>query len=309
MDTTVLELIKKSAAIPSIPQVATRFLEIIQDPEFEYREIVEVLSTDPGAASEILRLANSALFGVTRQVTSLQQALTLLGIKRVRSLVLGRYIVDSINRKTGGTIDRSYYWRRSVTAAVLAARLADALLPRQREEAFMSGLLADVGVIVLDDVLPERYRPVAEEYRPEGAPYPARTEESLLDTHHGEVSGLIFEHWQLPEIICSAVRNHPWELQAESNAEPLARLIGAADLIAKYLCEQPRDMQPILDHFREISRVLNIESDALACMLDDIETQIEEFAEILRIDVIPSEVYELIAQQVREKLVAETAAA
>ena len=99
MDTNVLDLLKRSAAIPSIPQVAMRFLELIQDPDFEYRELADVLATDPGTAGEILRLANSSLFGVSRQITSLSHAMAMLGVKRVRSLVLGRYIVDSIDKK------------------------------------------------------------------------------------------------------------------------------------------------------------------------------------------------------------------
>ena len=77
MKNDVLETLKRSAVVPSMPQVVTRFLEIIQDPDFNYNQLVEVLGADPGTTSEVLRLANSALFGVTRQITSLRQALTL----------------------------------------------------------------------------------------------------------------------------------------------------------------------------------------------------------------------------------------
>ena len=82
MNATVLEAIKKSAAVPSMPQVVTRFLELMQDPDFDYRDLVTVLSTDAGTVSEILRLVNSALFGVRQKIVSLRQALTLLGPKR-----------------------------------------------------------------------------------------------------------------------------------------------------------------------------------------------------------------------------------
>ena len=73
MDHNVFDLIKRSAAVPSMPQVAARFLEIVQDPDFEYKEVVEVLSTDPGMTGELLRLANSPLFGVARKITTLNQ--------------------------------------------------------------------------------------------------------------------------------------------------------------------------------------------------------------------------------------------
>ena len=125
INASILEAIKKSAAVPSMPQVVTRFLEAIQDPQFEYDHIVKILSADAGMVSEVLRLANSALFGVTRKVTNLRQALTLLGPKRTRSLVLGRYLVGSFDDKVGGGIDTSYFWRRSLVSAVLGARIAD----------------------------------------------------------------------------------------------------------------------------------------------------------------------------------------
>jgi len=304
MDATVLDLLKRSAAIPSMPQVATRFLEIIQDPDFEYRQVAEVLSTDPGMASEILRLANSALFGVTRQVTSLSQALTLLGIKRIRSLVLGRYIVDSINQKASVRIKTSYYWRRSVGTAVLAARLADTLAANLREEAFISGLLADIGVMILDDAVPDQYQPIAEQYRPGGKADLAAAERALLGSTHAEVSALVLEHWQLPEVICEAVRGHPWELREEPGPA-LPNIVGAADLIAKRLCESPTELDEAVQDCRQVMQGLKLDPGALAESLEEIESQIEEFAEVLRIDVIPSQMYELVAREVREKLVGQ----
>jgi HD-like signal output (HDOD) protein len=302
MDTMVLDLVKRSAAIPSMPQVATRFLEIIHDPEFEYRSAVEVISSDPGTASEILRLANSALFGVTRQVTSLSQAMTLLGIKRIRSLVLGRYIVDCINQKTPTDIDASYYWRRSLTTAVMSARLAEALGSEFCEEAFICGLLADIGVVILDDALHDSYRSIAEEYRPHGRADLATLERDQLGSTHADVSALVLEHWQLPDLVCDAVRNHPWDLREASGAT-LANVIGGADRIATRLCEAPTEMEAVLEDCRQVVEVLGLDPAVLAAKLEEIEAHIEEFAHVLRIEVSPSRVYELVAREIREQLI------
>ena len=146
MKASVLETIKKSAAVPSMPQVVMRFLEIMQDPDFKYRGLAKVLSTDAGTVSEVLRLSNSALFGVRNKVVSLQQGLTLLGPKRVRSLLLGRYLVDSMSKKRISGLDMSYFWRRSLASSVLAYHFAKDLLPRHQDETFIGALLADIGV-------------------------------------------------------------------------------------------------------------------------------------------------------------------
>lgn len=304
MDHSILDLLKRSAAIPSMPQVAARFLEIVQDPEFDYDEVVEVLSTDPGTASELLRLANSPLFGVTRKITSLTQALTLLGLKRVRSLVLGRYIVDSIEHKGTVSIDTSYYWRRSLTTAVLAAQFADPLEPQLREEAFISGLLADIGVVVLDEALPDQYHPIAERYRPHGSVDLSETEVQAIGVSHGQVSAMILEHWRLPDVVCLAVRDHALAPSTDGmpNKNKLAPIVGAADRIGKYLCETPNQIEQVIDFCRQSMASIGLEPSVLGKLLAEIEPQITDFASVLKVDVISSKVYALIAQKLQEEL-------
>lgn len=301
MDHIVLDLLKRTAAIPSMPQVAVRFLEIVQQPDFDFDEVVEIFSTDPGSTSDILRLANSPLFGVTRQITSLHHALILLGLKRVRSLVLGRYIVDSIDRKIVAGLDTAYYWRRSINTAVLSARLAEALDPRHREEAFIAGLLADMGVVILTEVLHDKYRPILENYRPGGQTNLATMEMEQIGIHHGQASALVLEHWQLPEIVCEAVRWHPWHIQ-DNQAPPLARLIGAADQIAKYLCENPERLGTVTMECICIMDELNLETTVLAQALIESQGQIRELAELLRLDIIDSGIYDLMAEQLSKNL-------
>ncbi len=301
MDTTVFDPMKHSAAIPSMPQVAVRFLEIVQDPDFDYREVVEVLSSDPGTTSDILRLANSSLFGVTRKVTALPHAMTLLGIRRVRALVLGRYVVESIGQKGCASVEPAYYWRRSLTTAVLAARLADALTPDRREEAFIAGLLADIGIVILDEAIPKKYRAIAEQYKAGGNPDLAVTEKALLDTNHGQVSAAVLDRWKLPQAVCQAVRWHPWELK-EQGKDLLADIVGAADRVSKKLCEPPADIDAVVADCREIAHVLNLAPESLARCLMEIEQHITELSSLLRIDVIASQVYRLIASKLEEYL-------
>jgi HD-like signal output (HDOD) protein len=284
MENAVIEMLKRSAAIPSMPQVAARFLEIIQDTDFDYRDVVEVLSSDPGIASEILRLANSALFGVARHVSSLPQALTLLGMRRVRSLVLGRYIVEGLDRKHPTGIDVSYYWHRSLTCAVVAGQFAATLEPQSREEAFISGLLADVGTIILAEAMPTDYASLAAQYKPNGEPNLARKEVALLGISHGHASAVVLAHWQLPDVVCEAVNRHPWELD-EADASPLARLVGAADLLSKYLCDREPDLDRVVQVCCEISSNLHVTPERVCEILSQIEPQISEFAQTLRIQM------------------------
>ena len=299
MKPEILEAIKHSGAVPSMPQVVTRFLEIIQQPEFNYDELTAVLSTDPGTAVDILRLSNSALFGVSRKITSLKQAATLLGPRRVRSLVLGRYMVETVGQSDVGELDASYYWRRSLTCGVLAARFADVLAPRLREEAFISGLLSDVGITILAQEMADDYAPVLKMYKPHGQTDLVEAEMDALGLTHAEMSAVVLEFWKLPELICQAVANHQSDVAANTEAVQLARIINAADRIAKLLCESP-DLEHLAQECQAAVAFVDLDLSVLLEMIGKIEADVSELAQMLKLNVIAGSVYGLIAKAIKE---------
>jgi len=305
MNAQIIEIIRNSAAVPSVPQVVTRVLQIMQDSDFDYGNVVKALSADAGAASEILRLSNSALFGVRQKVVSLRQALTLLGPKRTRSLLLGRYLVDTMGTRSVEALDMSYFWRRSLSCSVVASSLAAAVAPRLREEAFISALLADIGITILAQAIPTRYSTIAEQFSPHGRRTEAQQELDAIDATHGEVSAMVLQHWSLPETITTAVNLHQSSNPGEGDSATIARIINASDRLAKLLCEIP-DVEEVAAVCGEATELIGVEPEVLADLLSTVERDIEELAEILRIDVIQSNVYSLIAKTVRESL-SETA--
>lgn len=304
MNASIQDIIQRSDAIPSMPQVVTRLLEITRDPEFKQSEVISLLSADAGVSSDILRLANSALFGVTREIGSLNQALTLLGIKRIRTLVMGRYMTDRVSSVATDLIDASYFWRRSLVTGVLAARFADQLIPRYREEAFMSGLLSQVGVVVLARAFPQKYGPVAKSYGPlQGKDFVQR-EIQAVGACHPEVSAMVLERWMLPQEMVEAIR-HYHETAPDSVSEDvrtLSGIIGGASDIARLLCEVP-DKETIASACTEAMSRVGLSTTVLQHVLGEIESDVTEFAEVLKIDVIPSRVYAIIADTISEQLV------
>ncbi|MFQ5412262.1 MAG: HDOD domain-containing protein, partial [Phycisphaerae bacterium] len=265
-----------------------------------------VLNTDPGISSELLRITNSALFGITREVTSLQHAITLLGMKRVRSLVMGRYLTDSIGQaaKDTGDFSISYYWRRSLGTAVLAAKFADPIIPKYREEAFIGGLLADVGVVVMMQGLSEQYASIANDYAPMRGDDLVKREREVLDLTHADVSALVLDTWMLPPVIVEAVRHHHdkdlLECQ-DDDAYILARLLSGAGRIAKLLCEN-RDKDTVVETCMKAMETVGLDAKALPHMLEDVEGTIREFAELLHTEIIASKVYARITEIITEAL-------
>ncbi|HNQ23509.1 MAG TPA: HDOD domain-containing protein [Phycisphaerae bacterium] len=301
MNAKVLEAIKRSAAVPSMPQVVSRFLEIMQDPNFDYADVVKVLSADAGTVGEILRLVNSALFGVRQKVASLRQALTLLGPKRTRSLLLGRYLVDALGGKSVGGLDMSYFWRRSLTSSVIGSRLADVVQPRSRDEVFIAALLADIGIPILAEALPEQYRPLLTRYTPNGGTFTPAEEQTALEVTHAEVSAMVLAHWSLPDAVYQAVNLHQSDSPGQGEVPTIARILNASDRIARLLCEIP-DMDAAVRACREATTFIGVELNVLNRLLTTVESDIEELAGALRIDVVSSNVYTLIAKAVQDHL-------
>ncbi len=304
MHSETLESIRRSASLPSIPIIATRCYEMTQDASCDYNELVDLLTTDPGIASSVLRLANSPLFGVTRQVSSLKQAIALLGVKRIRELVLVRYLVQKTEDMGGGKIDLNYYWRLSLTTAILTAKFADALAPQHRDEAFMAGLLADVGVIVLSRALPKQYGPIAERYQPHENEDWVQGEYNLLGVSHGEVSAMVLEQWNLPKPLVEAVRYHHapiCDIPAKCEGAILARIISGAGTIAKVL-SQTSNVESAVDVCKGAMERVELDLSVLVRALDGIDDDIVRMAELLGVDVLNTKVFSLICEQMSKSL-------
>jgi len=301
MNSRVLEAIKKSAAVPSVPTVVTRFLEIMQDANYKYEDLVKVLSSDAGTVSEILRLVNSALFGVRQKIVSLQQALTLLGPKRTRSLLLGRYLVDTMSKTSPTGLDMSYFWRRSLACSVVASRFADKLLPKFRDEIFIGALLADIGIPILADAVCDHYGPIAEQYAPRGRNVSGEEEIEAIEATHAQVSAMILKYWTLPDEVAVAVNLHQSVNPGPTESGKMARIINGADRISKLLCEVPNE-EEIGVICTDATTFVGVDLNVLVELLPTIEQDLEELADVLRIDVIPSTVYSLIAKTIQEQI-------
>lgn len=303
MQRETLERLKRSAAIPSMPQVITRFLEVAEDPDFRYDDMVEVLGTDPGMVGDVLRMANSAFFGVTNQIDSLRQAVTLLGVKRVRSLVIGRYMVDHVGRAVPKSLDLAYYWRQSLATGVLATRLVAVHRPPDRDAAFIAGLLADIGVIVMASGLGADYDEIARLYAPRCEDDLAALEQARFGVSHAQVSAMVLAHWKLPSNICTAVaaQDEPAAAPASSASATLAGVVRGAAIVARVLADRPSEAV-IARHCAAAASLAGVELSVLAAMLGEIAADIEGLARVLKLDVIDPRAYEKVADAISERL-------
>lgn len=189
--------------LPTIPTVLAKILAIVGSDSASTRQLVEVIEKDQTLTAKLLRLANGAFFGQSRRVSTVPRAILLLGFSTVRNLALGVKVWDALG--TGVSTDKlERLWEHSVIVALCARALAGRLHACDPDEAFTSGLLHDIGRLVIATRFRAQYWELAP---PDGEPSPG-DEQGTFGVDHAEVGGWLLEAWRLPANIVESVRLH-----------------------------------------------------------------------------------------------------
>jgi putative nucleotidyltransferase with HDIG domain len=213
--------------LPSPPEIARRMLAAVNDEAADTRRIAGLIARDQSLAVRLLRLANSAFFAVRTRVTSIQQAVTLLGYARVRDLVLGLSVWGALGAQgPAARRHRARLWTHSATVAAASKLLAERA-GGDGPAAFTAGLLHDIGKLVLGIRLGSSYWTMLDEAAEEGTSS-AQIELESFQCHHATVGGWLLQLWSLPLSLADAVALHHEPLAADYGLD-LPLLVGLAD--------------------------------------------------------------------------------
>src|SRR4051812_39999863 len=157
MNEQLVEKIRNCANLPSLPSIAMQVLELAQKIDVDIAEIARVISKDPALSSKILRTVNSSFYARSQHVSTISHALVILGLQSVKTLVLGFSLVTNLTKNKSKGFKHLAYWKRSIFAATAARSIAAKIGVVQQEEAFLTALLMDIGMLVLDQVCGEQY--------------------------------------------------------------------------------------------------------------------------------------------------------
>ncbi|MFH1153501.1 MAG: HDOD domain-containing protein [Pseudomonadota bacterium] len=202
-----LKKVLKGYALPSFPAVVMQILQKIRSPYATFSTIAQTLSLDPGLSVRLLSIANSAAFSPGKRVENLSQAIALVGLSQVESLVLSVGVSKSIPKTTCQWHDPAQFWLTSARRAMLADELAKVLCPAKESECFTVAFLQDMALpfLACHNIL--EYDPILEKWHLEGGSL-ADLERERLDWDHAEVATWICAEWGLPENIAAGIRGH-----------------------------------------------------------------------------------------------------
>jgi putative nucleotidyltransferase with HDIG domain len=201
------EILSKVKSFPTMPGAGLKMLALLEEADTSVSEIEEVLRFDPGLTANILKLANSAYFGIPSKVGSLKQAVILLGLKRLIQLVVAS-CVSAIMDKTvpGYDLPPGDLWRHSIAVSIAAEALVKDKKRIDAEDIFTPALLHDVGKLVLGSFVKDELEAV-ESIAAKGVPFVV-AENMILGTDHAEIGAQILVQWNFPPEIINAVRWH-----------------------------------------------------------------------------------------------------
>ncbi len=274
----VQKLVSRAQRLPSMPDLFAALMDELRNPNASLRKIGEIIARDPVMTAQILRIVNSAFFGLVSNVTSPAQAVNLLGLSTVTSLVLTVHVFqqapEGLLKKTG----LGHLWQHSLRCAIFARELATLeQAPAQlRDELFTAGLLHDVGRLVLAFNFPEEYERMVREA--DDRPL-ADAERETFGAGHPEVGAYLLGIWGLPNDIVEAVAWHDIPREAEPSGFSPVLAIHVVNVIDRILCPREEAFAAPrldLDLLREVGLEDRLEAWKEACAAKLAEHEPEE---------------------------------
>lgn len=283
---SILETVRSSPTIPAPSQTVIKVLELTNDPDCEIAGVAAALSHDGGLTGQLLRQANSALYGCNSPTSCVREACTRLGLKRVRSAVINQHIVDGLGRSKPPGFDAHRYWQSAFAVSVAAKDLCAELLPSVTEEAGTAGLLCDIGIGLLAFGVPDVYQGVLRQQARDASRPLHEIERLTLGLTHAEVGAAVLGDWQLDAGIVRAVRHHHVEAEGDTAeaSDRLSRIVAAAVVFSEIALDGS-DMDRVANLFERMDGLCE-DSDALVeRLLDGLVSHIQKTAESLSVEL------------------------
>jgi len=223
------DLVRQVRNLPALPASVTRVIQLTDDPKAGLSDVARALASDQGLAARVLKLANSAFYGSSRRIGTVSEAVVILGMRTIRNLTMATSCQEMLEREVQGYfLPRGVLWRHSLAVAAAAQNLAQRAHFRGVEEAFVAGLLHDVGKVIMSAYLKAEFAQVLTRVAKGDVTF-SDAEQEVLGFDHAEAGARLLERWNLPASLVSAVRHHHAPQAAATS--PLNALVHVADTI------------------------------------------------------------------------------
>lgn len=272
-----IERVLRSETLPTLPAVAMQLLQKTSDPDVTISDIAELIQSDPGLAGKVLKTVNSSFYGLPRPCPSIDRAIAMLGLRAVKSLVLGFSMLNLTN-DLGEALDLNDFWHHAVYCSAGAREIAKLMGVAEPDEVFAAALFQDMGVLALLSVEAHAYGPVFIEAGGSHAKL-RELEQGRFNIDHADLGSMLAERWRMPEEMVQSIRFHHNPGGATAHQQ-IVKAVAMGQRAAAAIRSASGDGQ--VDQFvAQAQEALGLAEDQVAPLLEDIRNTAREIARVL----------------------------
>jgi len=229
-----VQIVENADRLPSLPSIVLKLMDVVNSSNSSAEDAARLIEKDPALTGKMIRLANSAFYGIPRSISSVSSAVVILGFNTIRSLVLSASVAKMFEGKHSLDMDR--FWKHSIVTAMTAKIIVRHLMSVRMmdpESAFCAGILHDIGKLIFSQCMPEDYAGVCDYAKNNGISL-VDAEETLLGINHAKMGKILADKWALPLDLEYALVHHH-NPHAADQASYLVNIIHLSDIIAHKL--------------------------------------------------------------------------
>jgi HD-like signal output (HDOD) protein len=223
----------KRTQLPTLPQVIDNILKVAGDEHSSAKDLAEFIKRDQAISNKILRVANSAYYGLMKEVDSIHRAITIIGFNEVIGMAIGMSVFSSFKSNDRLEVfDMKALWLHSIGSATAAGEILKKTGFKATENIFLSGLMHDIGKVILAVYFPDHYRDVLGEAKRRQLII-HKVERELLGIDHARISGLLMERWNFPDTLLLPTSFHHSPSHCPSDFRNAARTVRLSDTLCQ----------------------------------------------------------------------------
>jgi len=276
----ILQQLKQIRDLPTLPAVFVRIMQALRNPHASVKGIAHVVEADQAITMQILRLINSSFYGLSRRVDSVQQAIVLLGANTLKNVVISASVFKALGGSSrDDAFKREAFWQHSIGCGMIARFLGKKVGCGREEEGFISGIIHDIGKVVLDQYFHTYLIEVLGKVRSANLSfYQAETE--ILGTTHAEIGSALAEIWSLPVNLVEVIAFHH-DFRSDAQNSRLVALVQISDMLVRKngVGSGGDDLIPEVDPLAW--QVLNLDMRRLEQWDNELQTEIGKGQELL----------------------------
>jgi HD-like signal output (HDOD) protein len=193
--------------LPAIPAIMMELTKLLEKPSVTTTELAKAIGRDQGIASKVLSIANSPFYGLPRKVSTIDFAILIIGLQDMKNIVTALSMVEAFKNKTDKNLNQKEFWLHSIMTGLASKKIAEDLGYKSGSEAFIAGLIHDLGIPVLHKYFHTNFIVICEKVNTNKISY-MEAEFDVLGLSHQEIGKYLAIKWNFPDVLCDTILNH-----------------------------------------------------------------------------------------------------